>query len=144
MFRRSPAGPEVFLVHHGGPFWARKDAGAWSIPKGELHDNEDALIAAAREFEEETGFPVAPPLYPLGELKQPAGKIIAAWAFEGDCVPEQLRSNTFQIEWPKKSGILRDYPEVDRGAWFPLEAAYRKILKGQAPFLDRLRAHLGY
>lgn len=137
MYRRDP-GLEVFLVHPGGPIWAKKDLGAWSIPKGEYVDGEDPLAAAKREFVEETSF--APPgiFLELGELKQPGGKIVAVWALEGNCNPAQLRSNTFTMEWPPRSGRQRDFPEVDRGDWYSIDDARTKLLSGQRPFLDRL------
>ena len=143
MFRRRSTAVEIFLVHMGGPFWARKDAGAWSIPKGEYEPGEAPLAAAKREFQEETGFTPRGELIPLGEVKQASGKIVTAWAFEGDCDPAQIRSNTFSMEWPPKSGKSREFPEVDRADWFPLDAARGKLLKGQLGFLDRLVASLG-
>jgi len=142
MFRKLEARLEVFLVHPGGPFWRNKDAGAWSLPKGEYADGEDPLAAATREFEEETGLRADGQFVPLGQVRQAGGKIVTAWAFAGDCYAAGIRSNTFSIEWPKGSGRLREFPEVDRAAWFALEEAREKILKGQAPLLDRLAAHL--
>ena len=140
LYRETSTGLEVLLVHPGGPFWANKDDGAWSIPKGHIEENEDPLAAARREFEEETG--VAPPpgdVLPLEPLTQPGGKIVQAWALRcGDFAPERLRSNTFTMEWPPKSGASKTFPEIDRAAWFPLDAARRKILKGQAGFLDQI------
>ena len=138
MYRRRPDGLEVLLVHPGGPFWAKKDLGSWTIPKGEYLDDEDPLQAARREFQEETGFAAAGDFLPLGELKQPGGKILSAWGFEGDCDPAQFRSNTFRIEWPPRSGRVAEFSEIDRGAWFPVEAAGEKILSGQRPLLERL------
>jgi predicted NUDIX family NTP pyrophosphohydrolase len=129
---------EVFLVHPGGPFWAKKDAGAWSVPKGEIGDGEDPLEAAKREFTEETGFLIAGELRPLEPLKQSGGKIVHAWAIEGDCDPSQLRSNLFSIEWPPKSGQTREFPEVDRAGWFSIPEARRKILAGQIGFIDQV------
>ena len=134
---------EVFLVHPGGPFWTKKDAGAWSLPKGEYLPPEDPLDAAKREFREETGF--APPdgdYAPLGELRQPGGKVVTAWAAEGDCPADAIESNVFSMEWPPKSGKMQQFPEVDRAAWFPLATARGKILPGQAAFLDRLAAYV--
>jgi predicted NUDIX family NTP pyrophosphohydrolase len=128
----------VFLVHPGGPFWKNKDAGAWSIPKGEYGDEENPLAAAQREFQEETGFEVNGEFLPLGEIVQPSGKVVVAWALEGDCLAEDIRSNTFSMEWPPRSGRRQDFPEVDRAAWFDLEEARTRILPGQAGFLDRL------
>lgn len=139
MFRQGPSGPEVFLVHPGGPFWAKKDDGSWSIPKGEFEDAEDGLAAARREFEEETGFQPIGDTTSLGTLRQPSGKVIHAWAVRGDVDPELLRSNRFSLEWPPKSGRVQEFPEVDRAGWFNLEQARQKLLPGQAGFLDQLK-----
>jgi predicted NUDIX family NTP pyrophosphohydrolase len=128
----------VLLVHPGGPFWRNKDFGSWSIPKGELADGEDPVAAALREFSEETGAVVAGDLRPLGEVVQPSRKAVAAWAVEGDFDPAALKSNTFTMEWPPKSGRMQSFPEVDRAEWFRLPEARRKILPGQVAFLDRL------
>ena len=142
-------GLEVLLVHPGGPFWARKDEGAWSIPKGEYGapgglEGEEALAAALREFEEETGHPVPPgELLELGVLKQPGGKLVAAWAVEGSIDADAITSNTFELEWPPRSGKRASFPEVDRAGWFGLPEARTKILRGQAEFLDRLTKLLG-
>lgn len=133
---------EVFLVHPGGPFWAKKDLGAWSLPKGELDGDEDPLKAAIRELEEETGFAIDGEFRPLRPLRQPSGKTIVAWAVEGDCDPAALRSNTFSMEWPPKSGKQREFPEVDRAAWFSIEEARERIIAGQAPFLNELQEAL--
>jgi predicted NUDIX family NTP pyrophosphohydrolase len=138
LYRRRSDSVEVFLVHPGGPFWAKKDLGAWSIPKGEYEENEDSLLAARREFEEETGFPAPQTSIALGEVKQAGGKVVTAWAAEGDCDPEKLVSNQCPIEWPPRSGRMIDIPEVDRGAWFSLGEAQERILKSQQPFLERL------
>ena len=138
MFRRCGADLQVFLVHPGGPFWKKKDQGAWSIPKGEYEDGEDPLDAAKREFEEETGFKPEGELIALGQIRQSGGKVISVWAFEGDCSPEALRSNTFSMEWPPKSGHKQEFPEVDRADWFAFDEARKRILKGQLGFLDRL------
>ena len=138
LYRRSPGGLEVFLVHPGGPFWAKKDLGVWSIPKGELEPDEDPLAAARREFEEETGFQISGEFRPLAPLKQPSGKTVYAWAVEGDWDPSGLKSNTFSLEWPPHSGLQREFPEVDRAAWFPLDEAKRKILPGQVGFIESL------
>jgi predicted NUDIX family NTP pyrophosphohydrolase len=127
---------EVFLVHPGGPYWARKDDGVWSIPKGEYRQDEEPLRAAQREFLEETGVALPGPFLTLAPVKQPSGKIICAWASEGDLDPDQLRSNTFSLEWPPKSGQMQDFPEVDRGAWFSLEHALVKLSPGQRPLLQ--------
>src|SRR6185503_14204738 len=142
LYRRCPE-LEVFLVHPGGPFWARKDAGAWSIPKGEIEDGEDMLQAAKREFTEETGFTISGEFRSLDPLKQPSGKIIYAWAIEADCDPGQIRSNSFSLEWPPKSGKIQQYPEVDRAAWFNIAEARNKILAGQVGFIEQLIAVLG-
>jgi predicted NUDIX family NTP pyrophosphohydrolase len=134
-------GTEVLLVHPGGPFWARKDAGAWSIPKGEITEGEDPLACARREFAEELGMPVpGGTATPLGEVRQKAGKVVTAWAVEGDLDPASVVSNTFAMEWPRGSGRLRDFPEVDRAEWFGLEEAAVRILDGQRPLLDALAA----
>jgi len=134
---------EVFLVHPGGPFWAKKDLGAWSIPKGEYEVDEDPLAAARREFEEETGFPATGNFIELGELTQPGGKIVSAWAFEGDCDANDLRSNTFEMEWPPRSGRKMEFPEVDTGSWYSVEEARRRLMPGQMLFLDRLLQKVG-
>lgn len=138
MFRGRDSELQVFLVHPGGPFWKKKDAGAWSIPKGEYEEGEDPLEAAKREFEEETGIKPAGEFLALDQIKQPSGKIITAWALEGDCSPEKIRSNTFSMEWPPKSGNQQEFPEVDRADWFSLAEARKRIVKGQIGFLDRL------
>jgi predicted NUDIX family NTP pyrophosphohydrolase len=138
MYRRHEGALEVLLVHPGGPFWAKKDAGAWSIPKGEYGEDEDALAAARREFEEETGFRAEGEFVSLGEVKQGGGKVVSAWAFEGDLNVSQLKSGTFAMEWPPKSGKMAEFPEVDRAGWFSMSEARGKILKGQLPLLDVL------
>lgn len=143
-FREVSGRLEVLLVHPGGPFWAKKDEGAWSIPKGEFEDDEEPLAAAKREFEEETGFTSAGEMIPLNPLRQPSGKLVYAWAMKCDADPAGLRSNTFSLEWPPKSGRYRDFPEIDRAAWFTIEAAGRKIAKGQAAFLAQLQEVRGY
>jgi len=135
---------QVLLVHPGGPFWQKKDLGAWSIPKGEYSDDEDALTAAKREFTEETGIPIGEVEDFLGELKQPSGKQVSAWTLEGDCSVDQISSNTFSIEWPPNSGKIQEFPEVDTAAWFPVEVALTKILKGQKGFIDKLAEKLNY
>lgn len=142
MYRRRPGGIEVFLVHPGGPFWAKKDAGAWSIPKGEYVSGDDPLQAARREFEEETGMVPAGKFVEIGSVKQAGGKTVTAWAFEGDCDPATIHSNTFAMEWPPKSGRQQEFPEVDRAGWFDLRTAEEKILKGQIDFLRRLAERL--
>jgi len=138
MFRRKGGKLEVFLVHPGGPFWSGKDAGAWTVPKGEYVEGEEPLDAAKREFTEETGFEARGEFIDLGTVRQTSGKIVNAWAFEGDCDPEKLVSNTCEIEWPPRSGRKLEIPEVDRGAWFTMEAARKRILKIQEGFLDVL------
>jgi predicted NUDIX family NTP pyrophosphohydrolase len=136
-------GIEVLLVHPGGPFWVRKDHGAWSLPKGEVAEGEDELAVARRELEEETGMRApAEGFIALGEVKQKGGKRVVAWAFEGDFDVTRLVSNTFELEWPPRSGRRRSFPEVDRAEWFDLAEARRRILPSQAPFLDRLEEAL--
>ncbi|MGZ5179341.1 MAG: NUDIX domain-containing protein [Ramlibacter sp.] len=142
MYRHGPAGLEVLLAHPGGPFWARKDDGAWMLPKGELVPGEDPLAAARREFDEEIGIAPDGPFAPLGEVRQKGGKRVLAWAVAGDFDPDGLRSNMFEIEWPPRSGQSRAFPEVDRVAWFPLETARLKVLASQRPFIERLAAAL--
>ncbi len=139
LFREASGGLEVLLVHPGGPFWSRKDEGAWSIPKGEIDEGEDPLEAARRELEEETGASAQGEAIPLGSLKQSGGKIVHAWAVRGDFDPALLRSDTFLLEWPPKSGRMQEFPEVDRAGWFAMDVAKRKILKGQTGFLERLQ-----
>jgi predicted NUDIX family NTP pyrophosphohydrolase len=138
MYRKRDRDLEVLLAHPGGPFWANKDRGAWSIPKGEYGAGEDPLEAAKREFEEETGFAANGIWHELGQVRQAGGKIVSVWAFEGDCDPGNLISNRCQVEWPPRSGSLIDFPEVDRGAWFSLTEARERILQSQEPFLDAL------
>jgi len=138
MYRRREGGLEVFLVHPGGPFWAKKDLGAWSIPKGEYAEGQDPLSAARREFEEETGFVAVGELLELGAVKQAGGKMVSAWAFEGDCDPADLRSNVFEMEWPPRSGRMAEFPEVDHAEWFSLAEARERILQGQVPLLAAL------
>jgi predicted NUDIX family NTP pyrophosphohydrolase len=141
VYRNRDGVVEVLIAHPGGPFWARKDDGAWSIPKGEYLDGDDAWAAAQREFGEELGLPVpAGPRIDLGPLKQPSGKVVTAFAVRGDLDVADARSNTFELEWPKGSGRLREFPEVDRVAWFPVAQARAKLLKGQRALLDQLMA----
>jgi predicted NUDIX family NTP pyrophosphohydrolase len=142
MYRRRGGELEVFLVHPGGPFWAKKDVGAWSIPKGEYAEGEEPLKAAQREFEEETGFAARGDFVKLDEVKQAGGKVVSAWAFEGDCDPGELKSNVFEMEWPPRSGRMAEFPEVDRAGWFSIAEARERILKGQVPFLDTLSRKL--
>ncbi len=138
MYRWHEGQLEVFLVHPGGPFWAKKDLGAWSISKGEYVEGELPLEAARREFEEETGFAAQGDFLELGAVQQAGGKVVSAWAFEGDCDPIKLVSNRCQIEWPPRTGRLIEIPEVDRGGWFSIAEAKERILKSQAHFLERL------
>jgi predicted NUDIX family NTP pyrophosphohydrolase len=138
LYRKHGRAIEVFLVHPGGPFWKNKDMGAWSIPKGLIGGNEDALVAAKREFQEETGFELDGDFRLLGTFRQPGGKHVIAYALEGDCDPAALVSNSFSMEWPPRSGKFWGFPEVDRGAWFGRADAGTKILKGQKPILDSL------
>ncbi len=143
MYRRIGAKLEVLLVHPGGPYWRRKDEGAWSIPKGEMDVGEDAGDAARREFTEETGVTVAGPLEPLGEIRQRGGKRVLGFAVEGDLDVYTIKSNIFEIEWPPKAGKLQSFPEIDRAEWFDLSAAHAKILESQRPLLDRLAELVG-
>ena len=138
LFRRSGPSLEVLLVHPGGPLWAKKDLGAWSIPKGEYSEGEDARAVATREFEEELGVALVGNLTELGSVKQRGGKVVTAWAVEGDLDPSHLRSNTFTIEWPPRSGRQREFPEVDKAEWFEVSEARRKLLDAQTVLLDRL------
>ena len=142
MFRCTGAIPEVLLVHPGGPFWARKDDGAWSIPKGLYQQGQDPLSAARREFEEETGCPVQGEFIELGSFKQPGGKTITAWGIESDFDVTTFKSNFFSMEWPPRSGRIQNFPEVDRIGWFVFDEAMRKITKGQVPILTKLIARL--
>jgi predicted NUDIX family NTP pyrophosphohydrolase len=144
LYRRAGTQLEVLLVHPGGPYWRGKDEGAWSIPKGEMAADEDAQDAARREFSEETGIALPGPLEPLGEIRQRGGKRVVAFAVAGDADPLAIKSNSFEIEWPPKSGKLQAFPEIDRAEWFDLSAARAKILEGQRPLLDRLAESLGY
>ena len=128
----------VLLVHPGGPFWAKKDLGSWSIPKGEYESGENPLAAAVREFGEETGGQVKGPFHPLGEIRQKSGKVVIAWAVQGEFDPKALKSNLCKIEWPPKSGKTQMVPEADRAGWFRIEEARKKILAAQLPFLGRL------
>ncbi len=142
LFRRSNKILEVLLVHPGGPFWARKDDGSWSIPKGELDENEDRLKCAIREFEEETGGQLRGEFIELHPLKQKSGKIIYAWATEGDFDPSEFKSNFFEMEWPPRSGKMKEFPEADKVQWFSIAEANKKLLAGQAPFLSQLQGLL--
>jgi predicted NUDIX family NTP pyrophosphohydrolase len=142
MYRGTGSELSVLLVHPGGPFWAKKDDGAWSIPKGLYTPDENPLAAAIREFKEETGAPIDGPFTELGEFRQPGGKIITAWAAQGEFDPHQLQSNTFTMEWPPKSGLQKEFAEVDRAAWFRPTEAMQKIIKGQKPILEKLLVYL--
>lgn len=139
MYRRKGDELQVLLVHPGGPFFAKKDDGAWTIPKGEVAEGEDLLATACREFEEETGVRAAGPFRELSPIKLKSGKVVHAWALEGDCDPAAIRSNTFTIEWPPRSGTVREFPEIDRAAFLTLEEAAKKINLAQQPLLDQLR-----
>jgi len=143
VYKRRKIGTEVFLVHPGGPFWAKKDLGAWSIPKGEFDDTEDGLAAAKREFTEEVGQQIDGTFIALTPIKQRGGKMVHAWAVEGEVDPAAVRSNEFEMEWPPRSGRTARFPEVDRGQWFPMAEAFQRILTAQAPILEELQAKLG-
>jgi predicted NUDIX family NTP pyrophosphohydrolase len=146
LYRRRDPGAEVFLVHPGGPYWAKKDDGAWSVPKGLVDPHEDELTGARREFREETGFDAngRGREHDLGVFRQPSGKRLHIWAVEGDCDPAALSSNLFEMEWPPKSGRTQRFPEVDRGAWFDRAQALLKIVKGQRPILERFYGEFGF
>jgi predicted NUDIX family NTP pyrophosphohydrolase len=139
LYRRSQGDWQVFLVHPGGPFWKAKDMDSWSIPKGEFESGEDPLQVATREFTEETGLPVAGNFTTLAPVKQPGGKVVHAFAVEADCDPAAIKSNTFSLEWPPRSGRFRQFPEVDRAGWFGLGEAAERIGKGQRRLIDQLR-----
>jgi predicted NUDIX family NTP pyrophosphohydrolase len=138
LYRLTAKWPEVFLAHPGGPFWKNRDLGIWTIPKGEFTSPEEPLAAAIREFREETGFTPVPPFLPLTAIRQKSGKRVYAWAAAGDLVPALIRSNTFSMEWPPRSGRKLTFPEVDKGNWFPMDMAREKIIAAQIPFLDEL------
>jgi predicted NUDIX family NTP pyrophosphohydrolase len=142
MHRAAPGGPEVLLVHPGGPFFRNKDEGAWSIPKGEAEPDEDLLAAAQREFREETGIMPSGPFAALSPIRQKSGKLVHAWAFRGDCDPAAIQSNTFVMEWPPRSGKQAEFPEVDRAEFFDLPTARRKINPAQAALIDELEVIL--
>lgn len=143
VYRKREGGIEVLLVHPGGPFWARRDDGAWSIPKGEYDGEENPEAAARREFLEETGWMPAGEFLPLGEIRQKAGKSVTAFAIEGDFDAAALQSNSFEMEWPPRSGRKASFPEIDRAGWFALDAAREKMIEGQRELLDRLAKLLG-
>jgi predicted NUDIX family NTP pyrophosphohydrolase len=130
---------EVLLVHPGGPFWAKKDLNSWSLPKGEFEDEEDPFSAAKREFEEETGFPIKGEFIDLNPVKQPSGKIIYSWAVKGEIDANNVKSNLFKMEWPPRSGAIKEFPEIDRAEWFDLETAEQKIISGQIPIIENLK-----
>ncbi|HET9433453.1 MAG TPA: NUDIX domain-containing protein, partial [Chitinophagaceae bacterium] len=138
LYRSADAEPEVFLVHPGGPFWKNKDEGAWTIPKGEFEESEDPLAAVIREFKEETGFCIKGAFKSLGPIQQKAGKVVHAWAVEGNIDEKKIKSNFFELEWPPRSGKKQFFPEVDKASWFSLSAAREKINLSQAQFLDQL------
>jgi predicted NUDIX family NTP pyrophosphohydrolase len=142
MYRVGARGLEVLLVHPGGPFWKNRDAGAWSIPKGEHDEAEEPLDAAKRELAEETGLRLEGAFVALDPVRQKSGKLVRAWAVEGDCDPRAIRSNTFSMEWPPRSGRTAEFPEVDRAEWFAVDEARRRILPAQAPLLDQLESLL--
>ena len=142
IYKKREGNLEVFLVHPGGPFWARKDLGSWSIPKGEYSPEEDPLAAARREFREETGMDAGVDFQELTEIRQKGGKYVKAWAVEGDYDPAAVKSNTFSLEWPPNSDKQLEFPEIDRAGWFPLEIAREKILASQLPLLDELEKKL--
>ena len=144
MYRLRKEVLEVLLVHPGGPFWTKKDIGSWSIPKGEYTDTEDPFTVAKREFEEETSFQVDGDFTPLTPLEQPSGKIVSVWTIEGDCEASKIKSNTFLMEWPPRSGKKQEFPEVDRAEWFTIDMAKKKLLKGQVGFIEELCKLLKY
>jgi len=142
VYRKRASGIEIFLVHPGGPFWAKKDLGAWSIPKGEIGENEDEEAAARREFEEETGIKIKGDLMALKPIRQKSGKSVIAWAAEQDIDESKIKSNLFEIEWPPKSGKMQSFPEMDRAEWYSVGEAKEKIISGQAGLLDELMEKL--
>ena len=143
LYRLTGGVPEVLLVHPGGPYWARRDDGAWSIPKGEYEEGDDPRACALREFEEETGAPLPPgELVDLGNIRQKGGKVVTAWAAEGDLDTDAVQSNTFEMEWPPRSGRTAEFPEIDRAGWFGVDQARAKLVPAQAELLDRLLARL--
>jgi predicted NUDIX family NTP pyrophosphohydrolase len=142
LYRHVETSLQFLLVHPGGPFWKNKDLGAWTIPKGELRPGEDPLAAAQREFEEELGFSLTGNFVPLTPIKQKSGKLVRAWAIQGNCDPGLIRSNTFKLEWPPRSGQFQEFPEIDRADFFDLQAARTKINPAQIPFLEELAAKL--
>ena len=139
VFRKTQDEYEYLLVHPGGPFWAKKDLKSWSVPKGEFEEEEEPLVAAKREFEEETGFKITGEFIELIPVKQPSGKIIFIWAVEGEIDAPDIKSNLFKMEWPPRSGAFKEFPEIDKAGWFDFETAKQKILSGQIPILENLR-----
>ncbi|HEU4859401.1 MAG TPA: NUDIX domain-containing protein [Chitinophagaceae bacterium] len=133
---------EVFLVHPGGPYWSKKDEGAWSIPKGEFNDNEEPLAAAKREFQEETGIQISGEFIQLNPVKQKGGKMVYAWAVEGDIDPAKIKSNSFEIEWPPRSGRMKSFPEIDKAAWFHVSDAQKKIIEAQSALIKELESKI--
>ena len=142
LYRIQQKSIEVFLVHPGGPFWSKKDEGAWSIPKGEFNENEEPLAAAKREFQEETGIKISGDFIALSPVKQKGGKMVYAWAVEGDIDPEKIKSNHFEIEWPPRSGKMKSFPEIDKAAWFHLNEAQKKIIEAQSAFIKELESKI--
>jgi len=133
---------EVFLVHPGGPYWSKKDEGAWSIPKGEINEDEEPLAAAKREFQEETGIKISGEFIQLNPVKQKGGKIVYAWAIEGDIDPQKIKSISFEIEWPPRSGKMKSFPEIDKAAWFQLSDAQKKIIEAQSALIKELESKI--
>ena len=142
LYRIQKGSIEVFLVHPGGPYWSKKDEGAWSIPKGEFNENEEPLAAAKREFEEETGRKISGEFIQLKPVKQKGGKMVYAWAVEGDIDPEKIKSNSFEIEWPPRSGKMKSFPEIDKAAWFHQGDAQKKIIEAQSAFIKELESKI--
>ena len=142
LYRIQNSSIEVFLVHPGGPYWAKKDDGAWSIPKGEFDENEEPLAAAKREFQEETGIQISGEFIQLNPVKQKGGKRVYAWAVKGDIDPAKIKSNSFEIEWPPRSGKMKSFPEIDKAAWFPLSEAQKKIIEAQSALIKELESKI--
>lgn len=142
LYRIQKSSIEVFLVHPGGPYWAKKDDGAWSIPKGEFDENEEPLAAAKREFQEETGIQLSGEFIQLNPVKQKGGKMVYAWAVKGDIDPAKVKSNSFEIEWPPRSGKMKSFPEIDKAAWFPLSEAQKKIIEAQSALIKELESKI--
>lgn len=142
LYRIQNSSIEVFLVHPGGPYWSKKDDGAWSIPKGEFDENEEPLAAAKREFQEETGIQLSGEFIQLNPVKQKGGKMVYAWAVKGDIDPAKVKSNSFEIEWPPRSGKMKSFPEIDKAAWFPLSEAQKKIIEAQSALIKELESKI--